>query len=112
MRARSRAVPFGQSHSVTLVDCLTLRISHRIIAEEEVTIAEEEVTGAAEDMRHAIRRFRETSILVPNEVGIGIAPDNPLARQFRGEAEQTNQLIAAVANEVQRVVAELPMKVK
>lgn len=105
MRARSRAVPFGQSHSVTLVDCLTLRISHRIIAEEEVT-------GAAEDMRHAIRRFRETSILVSNEVGIGIAPDNPLARQFRGEAEQTNQLIAAVANEVQRVVAELPMKVK
>lgn len=63
-------------------------------------------------MRHAIRRFRETSILVSNEVGIGIAPDNPLARQFHGEAEQTNQPIAAVTNEVQRAVAELPMKVK
>jgi adenosyl cobinamide kinase/adenosyl cobinamide phosphate guanylyltransferase len=42
---------------VTLVDCLTLRVSNRMIAEEEVT-------RAAEDMRHTIGRFRETSILV------------------------------------------------
>lgn len=57
MRARSRAVAFDQSGTVTLVDCLTLRVSNRMIAEEEVT-------RAAEDMRHTIGRFRETSILV------------------------------------------------
>lgn len=57
MRARSRAVAFDQSGTVALVDCLTLRVSNRMIAEEEVT-------RAAEDMRHANGRFRKTSILV------------------------------------------------
>ena len=51
-------------------------------------------------------------IFVTNEVGLGIVPDNALARSFRDAAGIMNQVIAAVADEVEFVVAGLPMKLK
>ncbi|MDQ2804594.1 MAG: bifunctional adenosylcobinamide kinase/adenosylcobinamide-phosphate guanylyltransferase, partial [Pseudomonadota bacterium] len=50
--------------------------------------------------------------LVSNEVGLGIVPDNGLARAFRDEAGRLNQRIAATAGEVLFMVAGLPMRVK
>ncbi|MGI9374829.1 MAG: bifunctional adenosylcobinamide kinase/adenosylcobinamide-phosphate guanylyltransferase [Tsuneonella suprasediminis] len=96
---------YDQPDSVILIDCLTLWVSNLLMADADVT-------RAVEDLRHTIQLFRGTSILVSNEVGMGIVPDNPLARQFRDDAGRTNQLIAAAASEVQLVVAGLPMKVK
>ena len=54
----------------------------------------------------------EPVVLVTNEVGLGIVPDNALARSFRDAAGIMNQTIAAVADEVEFVVAGLPMKLK
>ena len=51
-------------------------------------------------------------VLVTNEVGWGIVPDNTLARQFRDLAGWANQRIAAAANEVVLTVAGVPMIVK
>ena len=51
-------------------------------------------------------------VLVTNEVGAGIVPENALARQFRDAAGLLNQQIAAVADDVYLAVAGLPMKVK
>ena len=51
-------------------------------------------------------------VLVTNEVGWGIVPDNPLSRQFRDLAGWTNQRIAAAANEIDLLVAGMPMIVK
>ena len=51
-------------------------------------------------------------ILVSNEVGLGIVPDNALARRFRDVAGRVNQDIAAVADEVQFVAAGLPLRLK
>ena len=51
-------------------------------------------------------------VLVTNEVGLGIVPDNPLARAFRDAAGLLNHWVAAVADEVILAVAGLPMKVK
>ncbi|MFX5960892.1 bifunctional adenosylcobinamide kinase/adenosylcobinamide-phosphate guanylyltransferase [Acinetobacter baumannii] len=50
--------------------------------------------------------------MVTNEVGLGIVPDNALARTFRDAAGLMNQTIAAAADEVEFVVAGLPMKLK
>jgi adenosylcobinamide kinase/adenosylcobinamide-phosphate guanylyltransferase len=55
---------------------------------------------------------RSPVILVTNEVGLGIVPDNALARSFRDAAGLLSQNVAAVADEVEFVVAGLPMKVK
>jgi adenosylcobinamide kinase/adenosylcobinamide-phosphate guanylyltransferase len=51
-------------------------------------------------------------VLVTNEVGLGIVPDNALARQYRDAAGIMNQMIAAAADEVEFVVAGLPVRVK
>ena len=88
-----------------LVDCLTLWLSNLLHAGRNWS---EE--GAL--LTAALGRQRSPVILVTNEVGLGIVPDNALARSFRDAAGLLNQNVAAVADEVELVVAGLPMKVK
>ncbi|MGN1285000.1 MAG: bifunctional adenosylcobinamide kinase/adenosylcobinamide-phosphate guanylyltransferase [Bradyrhizobium sp.] len=88
-----------------LVDCLTLWLSNLLHAERDWS---QEVTRLAE----ALPRQHSPVILVTNEVGLGIVPDNALARAFRDAAGLMNQTIAGVAKEVEFVVAGLPMKLK
>lgn len=88
-----------------LVDCLTLWLSNLLHAERDWS---REVTRLA----NALPRQRSPIVLVTNEVGLGIVPDNALARTFRDAAGLMNQTIAATADEVEFVVAGLPMKLK
>ncbi|MEK9281967.1 MULTISPECIES: bifunctional adenosylcobinamide kinase/adenosylcobinamide-phosphate guanylyltransferase [unclassified Bradyrhizobium] len=88
-----------------LVDCLTLWLSNLLHAERDWT---REVARLAE----ALPRLKSPVVLVSNEVGLGIVPDNALARAFRDAAGIMNQAIAAIADEVEFVVAGLPMKLK
>ena len=60
----------------------------------------------------ALTSQRSPVVVVTNEVGLGIVPDNALAREFRDAAGHMNQTIAGAANEVELVVAGLPMKLK
>jgi adenosylcobinamide kinase / adenosylcobinamide-phosphate guanylyltransferase len=88
-----------------LVDCLTLWLSNLMHAERNWS---EEAARLAD----ALARQRSPVVLVTNEVGLGIVPDNALARRFRDAAGLLNQMIARVADEVEFVVAGLPMRVK
>jgi adenosylcobinamide kinase / adenosylcobinamide-phosphate guanylyltransferase len=88
-----------------LVDCLTLWLSNLMHAERDV---DQEISLLAE----TLGRQQSPVVLVTNEVGLGIVPDNALARRFRDAAGVMNQMIAAVADEVEFVVAGLPMRVK
>jgi adenosylcobinamide kinase/adenosylcobinamide-phosphate guanylyltransferase len=91
--------------TVVLVDCLTLWTSNLLFAERDLA------TEAAA-LTTALGAARGPVILVTNEVGWGIVPDNALARRFRDEAGLVNQQVAAAVAEVQLVVAGLPLKVK
>lgn len=88
-----------------LVDCLTLWLSNLMHAERDW---EREVNALAA----ALLELESPVVLVTNEVGLGIVPDNALARSFRDAAGIMNQAIAAAADEVEFVVAGLPMKLK
>lgn len=88
-----------------LVDCLTLWLSNLMHAQRDWA---REVTLLAD----ALPRQRSPIVMVTNEVGLGIVPDNALARAFRDAAGIMNQTIAGVADEVEFVVAGLPMKLK
>lgn len=88
-----------------LVDCLTLWLSNLMHARRDLT----KETSALTD---ALAAQRSPVVLVANEVGLGIVPDNALARQFRDAAGLMNQMIARAADEVEFVVAGLPMRVK
>ncbi|HWW59345.1 MAG TPA: bifunctional adenosylcobinamide kinase/adenosylcobinamide-phosphate guanylyltransferase [Sphingopyxis sp.] len=91
--------------SVVLVDCLTLWVSNLLLADADIA-------RAGRELCTAIGRFDGTLILVANEVGLGIVPDNALARRFRDAAGQLNQAVAAVAGEVVLLTAGLPFTLK
>jgi adenosylcobinamide kinase/adenosylcobinamide-phosphate guanylyltransferase len=88
-----------------LVDCLTLWLSNLMHAERDWS---KETAGLVD----ALRTQKSPVVLVTNEVGLGIVPDNALARQFRDASGVMNQMIAQAADEVEFVVAGLPMRVK
>ncbi|TFV75716.1 bifunctional adenosylcobinamide kinase/adenosylcobinamide-phosphate guanylyltransferase [Bradyrhizobium frederickii] len=88
-----------------LVDCLTLWLSNLMHARRDW---ERDVT----ELASALPGLKSPVVLVTNEVGLGIVPDNALARSFRDAAGIMNQTIAAAADEVEFVVAGLPMKLK
>ncbi len=95
----------GGEGRTLLVDCLTLWASNTMLAEVDVNAA-----GAA--LVAAIASSAGTIILVTNEVGWGIVPDNALARQFRDVAGRLNQQVAAAVDDVRLVVAGIAMQLK
>ena len=97
-----RGLPSGQP---VLVDCLTLWLTNLILAERDTAAA-----GAA--LVDACAGAMGPVVMVSNEVGLGIVPDNALARRFRDEAGRLHQAIAARAGRVVFMVAGLPMRVK
>jgi adenosylcobinamide kinase/adenosylcobinamide-phosphate guanylyltransferase len=92
-------------HGARLVDCLTLWLSNLMHAARDW---EKEAWLLVETLAHQASPV----VLVTNEVGLGIVPDNALARQFRDAAGFLNQMVARAADEVEFVVAGLPMRVK
>ena len=88
-----------------LVDCMTLWLSNRMLAQANM---ECEIPALAA----ALKRCRNPLVLVSNEVGSGIVPENVLARRFRDLQGQLNQNLAACADRVVLVVAGIPLIVK
>jgi adenosylcobinamide kinase/adenosylcobinamide-phosphate guanylyltransferase len=88
-----------------LVDCVTLWLSNRMLADADV---ETEMRG----LEAALDGRAGPVVLVSNEVGSGIVPDNALARRFRDLQGQLNQRLAVRAERVVLVVAGLPLVVK
>jgi adenosylcobinamide kinase/adenosylcobinamide-phosphate guanylyltransferase len=91
--------------TVVLVDCLTLWASNLILAERDMA-------AATEGLVRAVSAARGPVIMVANEVGLGIVPDNALARRFRDLAGRINQEMAAAADEVVVMFAGLPLVLK
>ncbi len=88
-----------------LLDCLTLWLSN--LMEDDRNIEQETKYLAA-----CLRDIPGPVVIVTNEVGQGIVPDNRLARRFRDHAGQLNQAIAAVADRVYFVTAGIPTQLK
>jgi adenosylcobinamide kinase/adenosylcobinamide-phosphate guanylyltransferase len=97
-----RSLPAGRP---VLVDCLTLWLTNLLLAEHD-TVA------AGRDLLAACNAASAPVVLVSNEVGLGIVPDNALARRFRDEAGRLHQSLAAEASRVVFMVAGLAMQVK
>ncbi|MYG52541.1 MAG: bifunctional adenosylcobinamide kinase/adenosylcobinamide-phosphate guanylyltransferase [Rhodospirillaceae bacterium] len=96
------AVPAG---APVLVDCLTLWLSNLMLAGRTTGPAEEALIAALE-------RRRGLTVLVSNEVGTGIVPENRLARDFRDAAGNLHRRVAAIAQHVHFMVAGIPTIVK
>ena len=91
-----------------LVDCLTLWLSNLLLDGRDLPAA----TAALLAALAARAGDAGIAVLVSNEVGLGIVPDNALARAFRDAAGRLHQAVAEQADRVVLVVAGLPLTVK
>ena len=91
------------AEETAVVDCLTLWVSNLMHADRDLE---------AEAARLLVALPGRDVLLVSNEVGLGIVPDNALARRFRDAAGRLNQQVAAAADRVVFVAAGLPLVLK
>ncbi len=90
---------------ILLVDCLTLWLSNLLFAEREIE-------AASALLVETLGHLAGPAILVSNEIGLGIVPDNALARAFRDHQGLLNQMVAKAATRVTFVAAGLPLRLK
>jgi adenosylcobinamide kinase/adenosylcobinamide-phosphate guanylyltransferase len=95
----------ARNHDAVMVDCLTLWLSNLMLGGHAVA-------AATDRLADAVAACTRPLVIVANEVGLGIVPDNALARRFRDEAGRLNQRIAQVADHVTLMTAGLAIRVK
>ena len=93
---------------VVLVDCLTLWVSNLLMQ----TAKELELEKTISRLTDALAKTACPVVLVSNEVGAGIVPENRLARQYRDIIGGVNQAVAKTAGKVIWMVAGIPVTVK
>ncbi len=94
--------------NVAVLDCLTLWVSNLI----GQGLGDDGILARADALAAALRQAPFQIVVVTDEVGWGIVPDNPVARRFRDLLGWTNQKIAQVAGEVILMVAGYPLRLK
>lgn len=101
----AEALAVARAEEAVLVDCATLWLTNHLLADHDL---------AAEIPRllTALAHCPAPVVIVSNETGWGIVPDNALARRFRDEQGRLNQRLAAEAQLVVTVIAGLPLALK
>ena len=109
VEAQLDLVPALDTHArpgaAVLVDCLTLWLSNLLTATRDPALESDALVSALPALKGPV-------VFVSNEVGLGIVPDNALARIFRDHAGRLHQAIAAAAQSVTFMVAGLPLQIK
>ncbi|MCA9471661.1 MAG: bifunctional adenosylcobinamide kinase/adenosylcobinamide-phosphate guanylyltransferase [Nitrospira sp.] len=98
----------GRNYEGVVVDCLTLWLNN-VLGEKTLR---KKIPSLLKDWLQSVREVPGRVIVVSNEVGLGIVPGEPLARNFRDVAGRMNQQVASVADEVYFVVSGIPLRLK
>lgn len=93
------------ANKAVLVDCLTLWLTNLMMAERDIKNETSRLIAAMAGLEGSV-------VLVSNEVGLGIVPENRMARDFRDHAGRLHQAVAGAAATVYFVAAGLPLKMK
>jgi adenosylcobinamide kinase/adenosylcobinamide-phosphate guanylyltransferase len=100
----------GNKYNVIVLDCLTLWLSNLIHSGLKINNAISDFKKSLGDI--GTTGQTSTIYIVSNEVGLGIVPENKMAREFRDIAGILNQTIAEVSDEIYMLVAGIPLKIK
>ena len=95
-------------HDVVIIDCLGLFVSNLLSQE----LGNSQILSALKKLAQSISKAKGVTIVVSNEVGSGMVPNNPLARQFCDLLGMANQIMAKGANEVILMHSGIPIKIK
>jgi adenosylcobinamide kinase/adenosylcobinamide-phosphate guanylyltransferase len=98
----------GSGFGAVLVDCITLWITNLLLLHDDPEKVLKELAILAE----LLPGLETPCILISNEVGMGIVPENRLARIFRDVAGEANRILAEAADEAYLVVSGLPLRLK
>lgn len=98
----------GPETDIMLIDCLTLWVNNLLMAHED----DSDIRAEMNRLYNVIQYPPCSVILVSNEVGTGIVPENPLARRFRDLTGWCNQNLAARCTDVVWMVAGIPVTIK
>lgn len=99
---------FGEYKTI-LIDCLTVWMSNLLL---EYPNQDEKRSEIVDDFFSSLDELEEKIIIVSNEVGMGIVPDNKLARDYRDQLGFLNQRVARRADEVYLFFSGIPVKIK
>jgi adenosylcobinamide kinase / adenosylcobinamide-phosphate guanylyltransferase len=101
------------SFGAILVDCLTLWLTNLLFLHEALgDEVEDRIMADVQRLAATLRGMETPVIIVSNEVGMGIVPEHRLGRIFRDIAGQTNQILAAAADEAWLVASGIPLRLK
>jgi len=98
----------GSSFDVVVIDCLTLLVSGYFLKKMRQQKIEEKIRCILK----TLGAIRADSILISNEVGLGIVPANKMGREFRDVAGRVNQLAAASSSRILFMLSGIPLELK
>lgn len=106
----AKAIESVSDHDVIIIDCITLYLSNLMFNAD--LIDEELILDEVRKMIRSAKSFHGTVIIISNELGMGIVPQNRIAREFRDIAGRANQIIADTANKVYVCFSGIPIQIK
>lgn len=111
----------NKNHDTVIMDCVTLMVNNLMFTHgievdeatsEELNELENYIREQITKLLEAVKKTNLYFVIVTNEIGMGIVPENKLSRIYGDFVGRANQLIANYSNEVYFVVSGIPMKVK
>ncbi|MEW9077924.1 bifunctional adenosylcobinamide kinase/adenosylcobinamide-phosphate guanylyltransferase [Terrisporobacter glycolicus] len=110
-----------KNHDTVIMDCVTLMVNNLMFthgievdeaSSEELNELENYIREQINKLLEAVKKANLYFVIVTNEIGMGIVPENKLSRIYGDFVGRVNQLIANYSDEVYFVVSGIPMKVK
>ncbi|HGJ67293.1 TPA: bifunctional adenosylcobinamide kinase/adenosylcobinamide-phosphate guanylyltransferase [bacterium] len=105
------AIDSAVGYDIIIIDCITLLVSNLLCKNENMDETQW-IFEKINDLVYSAKRFDGTVIIISNEVGMGIVPENKLARDFRDIAGKANQIIAGSADKVYVCFSGIPLLIK
>lgn len=103
----------GNTFGVILIDCITLWVNNLMFhSSPSAEINEDHIKELCDEWLNRVPTISADLICVTNEVGLGIVPDNPVARKYRDLVGAANQCIGKAADEVILVSCGIPHTIK
>ena len=102
----------ASEYDAIIIDCITILVANVMGNGSGAEDAESSVEAEILNLTELLKRRQSNYILVSNEVGSGLVPDNRLGRLYRDELGKANQKLAAISDEVYLLTAGIPLKLK
>ena len=108
-----------ENEELVIIDCITLLVTNILCQIDEKdfdtcdeALLEKKVHAEINELRDCLKNVDSDFIIVSNEVGLGIVPDNRISRIYRDLLGRANQMLAANADEVYLMIAGIPLRIK